>query len=155
MNTRSLIIEKPELQSNVQRYGWSSLTFIFWILYVYLWLPLLTLAAWWIGAKIFNYHMIQLEGYVGLIEKLTLYSSIILVISAILIGWAELNRMRFKNQLRRMDVADVTLSEVAKKYNLHEHQLAQLRQKKSMQVHFSEKGVISGVSEYSTTNTGQ
>lgn len=148
MSYHPLIIERPELQSNVQRYGWSSLTFIFWVIYVHLWLPLLTLAAWWVGAKLFNYHMIQLQGYAGLIDKLTLYSSIILIISALLIGWAELNRMRFKNQLRRMDVADVTVGEVARKYNIQEHQLTELRQKKSMKVHFSDNGVISEINEY-------
>jgi biofilm PGA synthesis protein PgaD len=149
MRSSPLIIERPELQSNVQRYGWSSVTFIFWVLYVYLWFPLLTLAAWWIGAKLFDYHMIQLQGYVGLIDKLSLYSSIILIISVILIGWAEINRMRFKGQLRRMGVADVTVGEVARKYNLQEHQLAELRQQKSMKVHFSDKGVISEIIEYS------
>jgi biofilm PGA synthesis protein PgaD len=148
MRSNPLIIERPELQSSVQRYGWSSLTFIFWGVYVYLWLPLLTLLAWWVGAQLFDYHMIQLQGYAGLIDKLTLYSLIIFIISAILIGWAELNRMRFKNQLRRMDVADVTIGEVAKKYNLQEHQLAELRQKKSMKVHFSDSGVISEINEY-------
>jgi biofilm PGA synthesis protein PgaD len=148
MRSSPLIIERPELQSNVQRYGWSSVTFIFWVLYVYLWFPLLTLAAWWIGAKLFDYHMIQLQGYVGLIDKLSLYSSIILIISVILIGWAEINRMRFKGQLRRMGVADVTVGEVARKYNLQEHQLTELRQQKSMKVHFSDKGVISEITEY-------
>jgi biofilm PGA synthesis protein PgaD len=148
MKSNPLIIERPELQSNVQRYGWSSVTFIFWVLYVYLWLPLLTLAVWWIGAKLFDYHMIQLQGYAGLIDKLTLYSSIIFIISTILIGWAEINRMRFKNQLRRMDVASVTVGEVARKYNLHEHQLDKLRQQKSMKVHFSESGAISEITEY-------
>ena len=148
MSYHPLIIERPELQSNVQRYGWSSLTFVFWVIYVYLWLPLLTLLAWWIGAQLFDYHMIQLQGYAGLIDKLSLYSSIILIISAILIGWAELNRLRFKNQLRRNDVADVTVGEVARKYKINEHQLAELRQKKSMKVHFSDDGVISDINEY-------
>lgn len=148
MSYHPLIIERPELQSKVQRYGWSSVTFVFWVIYVHLWLPLLTLAAWWVGAKLFNYHMIQLQGYAGLIDKLTLYSSIIFIISALLIGWAELNRMRFKNQLRRTDVADVTVGEVARKYNIQEHQLTELRQKKSMKVHFSDNGVISEINEY-------
>jgi biofilm PGA synthesis protein PgaD len=148
MRSNPLIIERPELQSSVQRYGWSSVTFVFWVLYVYLWLPLLTLAAWWIGAKLFDYHMIQLQGYAGLIDKLSLYSSIIVIISVILIGWAEINRMRFKGQLRRMDVLDVTVGEVARKYNLQEQHLAELRQKKSMKVHFSDNGAISEITAY-------
>jgi biofilm PGA synthesis protein PgaD len=148
MNSHTMIIERPELQSKAQRYSWGSITLAFWALYVYLWLPLLTLAAWWIGVKVFNYHMIELQGYTGLIDKLGLYAAVIFVISAILIGWAELNRMRFKNQMRRMDNSEVTVDEIAEKYNLQAHKLTELRQKKSMTVYFSDHGAISDIREY-------
>jgi biofilm PGA synthesis protein PgaD len=148
MSYHPMIIDRPDLQSKAQRYGWSSITLTFWALYVYLWLPLLTLAAWWVGVKLFNYHMIELQGYTGFIDKLGLYSVIIFVISAILIGWAEINRMRFKNKLRRMDNSEVTIDEIAEKYNLPAHKLAELRQKKSMIVHFSDKGSITDIHEY-------
>jgi biofilm PGA synthesis protein PgaD len=148
MSYHPMIIDRPDLQSKAERYGWGSITLAFWVLYVYLWLPLLTLAAWWIGVKLFNYHMIELQGYSGLIDKLDLYSVIILAISAILIGWAELNRMRFKNQLRRTDNVDVTVYEVAEKYDLDADKLTELRQKKSMTVYFSDQGTISDIREY-------
>ncbi len=150
MNT--LIIEKPELQTNAQRYGWTTVTFVFWALYIYLWLPLITLLAWWVGVKLFHLHMIQLHGYEGLLDKLGLYSVIIFIVSITLIGWAEIDRMRFKNKLRRTDRKPITASEVAKKYNLQEHELSLLRQKKSMVVHFSDKGVISDIAEYNLTS---
>jgi biofilm PGA synthesis protein PgaD len=148
----TLIIEKPELQSNIHRYGWGSVTFIFWMIYIYLWLPLITLVAWWFGAKLFNLHMIQLEGYVGLLNNLGLYSVIIFVISLILIGWAELDRMRFKDKLRRLGNNTVSVAEIAQKYNMQEHELTQLRQKKSMLVHFSDDGFISNINEYAVSS---
>jgi biofilm PGA synthesis protein PgaD len=148
----TLIIEKPELQSNIHRYGWGSVTFIFWMIYIYLWLPLITLVAWWFGAKLFNLQMIQLEGYKGLLGNLGLYTIIIVVISLILIGWAELDRMRFKDKLRRLVNNTVTVEEIAKKYNMHEHELTQLRQKKSMLVHFSADGLISNINEYAAAS---
>ena len=141
----SLIIDRPELQSNAQRYGWSSITFIFWLLYIYLWLPLITLVAWWIGAKLFNLHIIQLNGYTSLLEKLGLYSAIIFIISAILIGWAKIEHLRFKDKPRRKGSVAVTDKEIAKKYNLQESQLAHLRLEKSVIVHFSDRGTISGI----------
>jgi biofilm PGA synthesis protein PgaD len=147
-----LIIERPELQSNAQRYGWSSITFIFWVLYIYLWLPLITLVAWWIGAKLFNVHFIQLSGYTGLIEKLGLYAAIILVISVILIGWAKIEHLRFKDKPRRKGNTAVTVAEVAHKYSIEESQLIQLRQEKSVVVHFSDKGVMSGIAKFSRNN---
>jgi biofilm PGA synthesis protein PgaD len=148
----TLIIEKPELQSNIHRYGWGSVTFIFWMIYIYLWLPLITLVAWWFGAKLFNLQMIQLEGYKGLLGNLGLYTVIIVVISLILIGWAELDRMRFKDKLRRLVNNTITVGEIAKKYNMHEHELTQLRQKKSMLVHFSDDGLILNINEYAAAS---
>lgn len=147
-----LIIDRPELQSNAQRYGWNSITFIFWVLYIYLWLPLITLVAWWVGAKLFNLHIIQLNGYTGLIEKLGLYGAIIIVISAILIGWAKIEHLRFKDKPRRKDGNSVSVAEVAKKYNLAESQLIQLRQEKSVVVYFSDKGVMSGIAKFNRNN---
>ena len=140
-----LIIDRPELQSKTQRYGWGSITFIFWLFYIYLWLPLITLAAWWIGAKLFNLHMIQLSGYTGLLDKLGLYAAIIIIISVLLIGWAKIEHLRFKDKPRRKDSFAVTDREVAKKYNLQESQLAQLRLEKSVMVHFSDMGTITEI----------
>jgi biofilm PGA synthesis protein PgaD len=145
---RSLIIEKPELQSNVHRYGWSSVTFIFWVLYIYLWLPFITLIAWWIGVKLFHLQIVELHGYSGVIGKLGLYSAIVLVLSVILIGWAKLERFRFKDSVRRTDNAVVSVEEIAKLFKLQESQLIQLRQKQSVIVSFSDKGQLSEIAEY-------
>ena len=143
----ALIIERPELQSMTQRYGWKSVTFLFWMFYLYLWVPLITLMVWLIGVKLFNINMIELKGYKSLVDNLGLYSGTILIISIILIGWAEVNRMRFKNKVRRLDNDDLSIGEVAKKYNLEVSNLSLLRQKKSIMVNFTDKGAISEISE--------
>lgn len=143
-----LIIENPALQSPTQRYGWGMVTFVFWMIYIYLWIPLVTLLAWWVGAKLFNIHFIQLQGYIGLMGKLGLYLMIIFMLSALLIGWASVERLRFKDKQRRLGRPNVAVSDIAKKYNMQENQLLALREKKSMVVYFSEKGTISKVGEY-------
>lgn len=147
-----MIIDRPELQSNAQRYGWSSITFIFWLLYIYLWLPLITLMAWWVGAKFFNLHIIQLSGYTGLLDKIGLYAAIVIVISVTLIGWAKIEHLRFKDKPRRKGRPAVTDTEVAKKYNLQESQLIKLRLEKSIVVYFSDKGAISQIAGLSNHN---
>jgi biofilm PGA synthesis protein PgaD len=143
-----LIIERPELQTMTQRYGWKSVTFFFWMLYIYLWIPLITLLVWFVGVKLFHINMIELNGYASLVEKLGLYSAIIIMISIILIGWAEVNRMRFKNKFRRLDNDELSVAEVAKKYNLDVAHLVLIRQKKSIKIDFFDKGGISEISEY-------
>lgn len=146
--SKSLIIERPELQSHVHRYGWSSVTFIFWVLYIYLWLPLITLIVWWIGVKLFHTQMIEFNGYTGLIGKLGLYGTIIIILSATLIGWANVERFRFKDSVRRSDSTPVPVGDIAKLFKLQENQLIQLRQKQSLIVHFSEKGQMAEIEEY-------
>ncbi len=143
-----LIIEKPELQSNVHRYGWGLVTFIFWSIYMYLWLSLITLAAWWVGVYLFNVHMVKLQGYEGLASKLVLYSIIIVPLSALLIGWANIERLRFKGVKRRQGRPEVTVSQVAHQYNLSENHLLAFRQKKSLEVYFSNDGNIAKIIEY-------
>lgn len=144
----SLIIESPELQSYAHRYGWNSVTFFFWILYIYLWLPFITLIAWWIGLKLFHYQIVELHGYAGVIDKLGLYSAIVVMLSITLIGWARIERFRFKDAIRRVDNTTISVGDIAKIFKLQESQLIQLRQKKSVIVYFSEKGQLAEISEY-------
>ena len=115
---------------------------------MYLWLPLITLVAWWVGVYLFNVHMVELQGYEGLASKLALYSIIIVSLSALLIGWANIERLRFKGVKRRQGRPEVTVGQVAHQYNLPENHLLNLRQKKSLEVHFSADGNIAEIIEY-------
>ncbi|MES2547554.1 MAG: poly-beta-1,6-N-acetyl-D-glucosamine biosynthesis protein PgaD [Pseudomonadota bacterium] len=143
-----LIIEKPELQSAMHRYGWGLVTFAFWSIYVYLWLPLITLLAWWAGVYLFNIHMVKLQGYDGLLSKLALYSFVIVSLSALLIGWANIERLRFQGVKRRLGRAEISAGQVAHHYKLQESHLVEFRQKKSLEVHFSDEGHIAKIIEY-------
>ena len=49
---RPLIIERPELQSIVQRYGYVSVTVVCWFLWLYLFVPLLSLGGWFLGGSL-------------------------------------------------------------------------------------------------------
>ena len=69
-----------------------------------------------------------------------------------LIGWAKIEHLRFKDKPRRKGNSAVTDKEVAKKYNLQESQLIQLRLEKSVIVHFSDKGAISLITGFSNSN---
>ncbi|NOU24493.1 MAG: poly-beta-1,6-N-acetyl-D-glucosamine biosynthesis protein PgaD [Methylotenera sp.] len=149
--TRTLIIEKPELQSQAHRYGWSSITFLFWLLYIYLWLPFITLVAWWVGVELFHLQMVELNGYAGIVEKLGLYSAIVVIISIVLIGWAKIERYRFKDSIRRNGYTTVPVGEVAKVFELQESQLTELRKQKSVIVHFFDNGKLASVADSKLT----
>ena len=51
------------------------------------------------------------------------------LMGALLIGWANIERLRFKGVKRRQGRPEVTVSQVANQYNLPENHLVNFRQK--------------------------
>jgi biofilm PGA synthesis protein PgaD len=98
---RPLIIERPDLQTRRQRLVYGALTLLFWLLYIYLWLPLITLAGWsfgiWRGYDV----LVAQAGYSDLVALLRWYASMIAAFAGTLIVWAMYNLMAFGGRERR------------------------------------------------------
>ncbi|MHC9085827.1 poly-beta-1,6-N-acetyl-D-glucosamine biosynthesis protein PgaD [Luteimonas sp. RIT-PG2_3] len=112
MNHNAHLINKPQAQPALPRTFWQLLTGAFWILYLYLLTPLLTLILWLFG---FNTGYVELYQRDAQIEPFLLFSLplIALVCAFALIGWAEYNRARFSSKHRRTAVDNVPISEIA------------------------------------------
>ena len=142
-----LIIEQPGLQSLVQRFGWGSITLFFWLFYLYLWLPLVTLVAWYAGYVIFDKHIVQLDGYSSFFELLKYYLLIIVLMGILLIGWAKIEHYRFSNKTTRKTPKNVDIEVVAQHYKIQLSTLTSLRAARVINVHFAKNGSISHFSE--------
>ena len=107
------VIDKPEGQSAKRRNAFGVLTGVAWLVYAYLWLPLVTLLVWWLGVKTAYVEFYLREQRID--TFLLLVIPLIIVVAAIvLLGWAEYNRLRFRNKKdRRQPMADVTHAEIA------------------------------------------
>lgn len=99
-------IEEDRLIQNARslplarRTFWGLVTAVFWVLYVYLWLPLITFVMWYLGIR-----QARLELYLRN-HSFDPYLLIVLPIIAVLTGlalvaWAEYNRNRFGGGDRR------------------------------------------------------
>ena len=108
-----LIIDRPELQSGQQRAVYHVLTAMFWLLWVVLWLPLVTLLAWFFFGYQFHFHMIKLDGYVGFLDVLSIYGLVILGMSGSLMLWAKYNHLRFRGMDRRKSFNPPITAELA------------------------------------------
>ena len=95
------IIQRPDLQTLRQRFGYSFLTLLFWLIWFYLWIPLLSLGGWAFGVELFYDEMIVRDGLQAQIELLGLYFLVIFLISATLGVWALVNLWRFRGNERR------------------------------------------------------
>ncbi len=107
-----LIIHRPHLQSNVNRSMHRALTLIAWALYMYLWLPLVTLALWWISTHLGYQELIETPGVIDAALFLVPIKAAI-VAAVLLIGWAEYNRWRFQGHERRHPQPNVTPADSA------------------------------------------
>lgn len=96
-----LIIERPDLQSWPLVLGSRLITAALWVLYVYLWLPLLTLIGWVLGIKVAYDEMIASGGIDLVFSMWFFFASVIALIGAVLLGWARINLYRFRDMERR------------------------------------------------------
>ncbi|MBU0620230.1 MAG: poly-beta-1,6-N-acetyl-D-glucosamine biosynthesis protein PgaD [Gammaproteobacteria bacterium] len=122
------IIDHPEWQKPKDKYVFGFITLGFWMLWIYLWLPLLSLLAWILGFKIFHLQMIEMKGYEGLLSLLGGYLLVILLMSGSLYVWASYNIYRFSGMSRRVPRPLVSLEAQAKILKASPDELAKWQQ---------------------------
>jgi len=133
------VINKPQLQGKNQRYIYTAITLVFWLAWIYLWLPLISLAAWAAGFEFFYQHMIVLEGLEGLIDLLSIYLSVIFILGSALILWASYNIFRFRGKDRRTLQVPVDIRGLAEYHGVDMIQLsAALKSRRMLVRHFDD-----------------
>ncbi|MDP3334575.1 MAG: poly-beta-1,6-N-acetyl-D-glucosamine biosynthesis protein PgaD, partial [Methylococcaceae bacterium] len=70
---KDLIINTPSLQSIKQKYVSALFTFVFWVVWIFLWTPLVTLIGWILGVDLVIFQMIELGGYQGVVADFILF----------------------------------------------------------------------------------
>lgn len=124
---RPLIIQREDLQTWAQRYGYLSVTFLFWFVWLYLFVPLLALLAWALGATLVYRVMIQGLDAAELVELLKAYGSGAGLLSGSYLLWAVVSWLRFRKVERRRAPAAVTDPALAASHRLTMAELATLR----------------------------
>lgn len=137
----NLIINNPGGASWMQRLTQRGMTLFFWVVFGLLFRPVLTLLAWLLGGHFFSEAMIHNSGYLLLLERFGFYLLVIVIISLVLIGWANYNLLRFRNNERRNRQPDpVSLAAQAAFYAVDEDLLGRLQQQKHMVLEIDEQG---------------
>lgn len=124
---RPLIIERPDLQSRLQRYGYLSVTLIGWVLWLYLFVPLLSLVAWALGATLVYQALVQGLSLSDLGHLLARYGSGIGVLVSVLLVWAVSSYWRFRGMDRRRAPTPVDDERLRGAHHLAATELAALR----------------------------
>lgn len=124
---RPLVIQREDLQTWAQRYGYLSVTFLFWFLWLYLFVPLLALVAWALGATLVYQVMIHGLETSELVALMKSYGTGAGILSGIYLLWAIVSWLRFRNVERRRSPASGTDAALAASHHLTLAELADLR----------------------------
>ncbi|MGK0222581.1 MAG: biofilm PGA synthesis protein PgaD [Limisphaerales bacterium] len=115
---RPLIIERPDLQSLAQRWGYRSVTVLCWLLWLYLFVPLLSFAAWFAGLSIIYQLLLQDLDVDRLWSMLAVYFTGIGMFTGTFLLWAFYSYMRFRNTERRQFAPIVDTQTLAASHGL-------------------------------------
>lgn len=96
----NLFIHRPRLQSDPKRLIYGLLTLVAWSAYLYLWLPIATLALWWMGTRLGFRELRPYPEFID-IDLFWLLLTALAIAVVLLVSWAEYNRIRFQGQDRR------------------------------------------------------
>lgn len=139
---QQIFIHAPGLRQPHRRAGDQVLTFIMWVIYAYLWLPLISLIAWFIGIDLFYQEMVINGGFDAFVELSGWYLAIIVLILLAVISWSASNYFRFHDRQRRKPRPAVTDSELQSWFGVGAEQHAKMRDAANMVLSFDENGRI-------------
>jgi biofilm PGA synthesis protein PgaD len=142
---KSPIIDRADLQTPQQRTVYGVLTLLFWLVWAYLWLPLLALVAWAVGLEQAYEYMIVLGGYEEVLGLLGIYTVIIMIMGGSLVGWAAYNILRYGSRAQRSGNQPPTLEEVARYFRQGPQAVESWRRAQRLQISHDEKGAIARV----------
>jgi biofilm PGA synthesis protein PgaD len=140
-----LIIESPNLQELRQRYAFAALTLVFWVVWFYLWIPLVSLVAWLFGFELLYDQMMLFDGLRALRELLGWYALVIFLLGFSLGSWAWYNMKRFGVREKRRQAPTVTPCEIAERFGIAEEELTVLKRARHIVFSHDDNGLVCGI----------
>jgi biofilm PGA synthesis protein PgaD len=131
--------QQPPVQSGMQRAAEFTVTTLFWLAWLYLVMPLVSLLLWIVGIQLFMEEMIVRGGYQALIGELVHYGLVILAMLAVTLIWVYWNLRRYgKHEKRTQQPAPVSLEEIAATSGLTPAVILGVRDKRRLQITFDD-----------------
>ncbi len=135
------IIYRPDLQPRGQKTLFGAITMGAWAVWVYLFLPLLSLLAWAMGFDIFGRYMLQAEGP-GYLITLTGYAVVVAIAALIILGWSRYQYWRFAGRDRRQSSSRVTDSMTCERFHISPADLKRIHDSRVVVLYLDEQGWV-------------
>ncbi|MFQ5585725.1 MAG: poly-beta-1,6-N-acetyl-D-glucosamine biosynthesis protein PgaD [Thermodesulfobacteriota bacterium] len=121
------IIDKPGLKSTVRKLSEMSVTSFIWLLWLYLFLPIVNILLWIVGVSTFYQELIVKTGYLHFLGLLNKMGLTVLVVFIIMRAWGYYNYRRFGKRNKRKSVPNVTPEELSEIFGLTPEEIVALR----------------------------
>lgn len=118
------------------------LTLMMWGIYIYLWIPLITLTAWWLGFERFYEVMVSYGGFAVALDLLDLYALMIITIVLCILSWSGFNYYRFHGRERRQSAPVTELRAISEVFGLPEVEVGRARISRRLQIDLDATGRI-------------
>jgi biofilm PGA synthesis protein PgaD len=110
------------------------------MIWAYLFVPLLSLIAWWLGYRRFDQYVIQNDH--EFFKQIYTILPLVMVLGIIFLLWAFYNLLRFRGKERRGQTPNVTVSEVAHFFEIEAQLLEDAQTCQVSTYYFDESGRI-------------
>lgn len=146
-----LIIYRPELQSAAQRTIFGALTFTIWLVWFYLWMPLITAVLWAVGVRTAYIQVFAGARGVGL-ESV----GVVTLISIVLVCyWSNYNRIRYAESTRRKRAKAVSKAAIGGYFGIsNPATMSLLLEQRRLNLYFDESGQLTGVKPMTSDISG-
>lgn len=121
------------------------LTTIMWVLYAYLWLPLISLGAWYLGVQFAYDLVLRAGGPDSLVSLLFWFTIILLTTALVVIVWSWIQRARFEDKERRLSSPALALADEQAHWGLDDASMTKIRSAKRLTLALTEEGQIARV----------
>jgi biofilm PGA synthesis protein PgaD len=148
-----LILNMPDKVSVPTKIGSGIFTVVFWALFIYLWVPLITLVAWAIGIYHAYSEVKYAQELLNLRHLVFIYSMVVLLLCGSLLLWALKEYLRFRDSTRRRIPIPVESTELADYAKLDEEHIVTWQGIRRMIAHHDEHGNLHKVA--TDTNHGE
>jgi biofilm PGA synthesis protein PgaD len=137
---KDICIQAPELLTARARARDALVTAAMWGVYLYLWVPLISLFAWVLGFELAYDVMMRAGGARDLGAILVVYAVIIGVIFVVVTAWSLVNRVRYRGQNRRQLGKSISDAAIAGFFGVDATKLPTLREARRVRLDFDSAG---------------
>jgi biofilm PGA synthesis protein PgaD len=145
MKAEAIIIQRPERQVPARRALFALLTLGAWFVWATLWLPLITLVAWLLGARTAYIELVMREHGTGW-SDIFVVLGIGVVCGLVEILWSSYNYRRFANRSRRQTRPVVAPEAMARVLKVDPESAKHMRESSRMVLQFADDGTVTHAS---------